>query len=414
MKTDLGQLTRREFLAGSAAIAAAAIAAPGCASMNSKYPEDAYFKVNPREFVGFYEHNRQPRGIDFQAGVGAPVTAPVKGRVWSTTDPQQRYQFLFLETDLGHLIQLSGLSKISVQPNDEVTPFTIIGEEGWNAPHATQPHTHIHTFLPPFAGLDGINKGYQWYHENVNGLDRLLENPNKLSLTGSLIQSQYTGDDSRVQKSLTEAQEKLTAIGQRFSDTYVGSFINDSRNSRFFPRVLAVSRILVNGLIESPEVKREVFEFLKWYSNNLQSIGLSVPYPNNGLRGSYQMPNSDPEKKSKIVAAWKFADGKLDERKWEEGIAELGKFRSLSPLWGEASLEFDLGAAYTHSKKPDYKQARVHQLLAEALQTYKGEHPPNVILDERIRNYRNLVRSHRRIGMEKEARIFEDMLGKVQ
>src|SRR3989338_8566949 len=107
MKTDLGKLTRREFLAGSAAMAAAAIAAPGCASMNSKYPEDAYFRVNPRVFVSFYEHWRQPRGIDFQVGTGAPVTAPVKGRVWTTTNPQERYQFVFLETDLGHLVQLS-------------------------------------------------------------------------------------------------------------------------------------------------------------------------------------------------------------------------------------------------------------------------------------------------------------------
>mgnify|MGYP001567642873 FL=1 len=365
------------------------------------------FKVYPRILVDFYEHRIPPRGIDFQAGYGALVTAPIEGNVHITgRHPDTNTSRVVMETDLGHIIMISCLSEIYVQPNDKVTPFNPIGREGKGCENATQPHTHMDVRLAPI--LEEFISGGTPFTDRGNNQNYIVVNPHLYSTTGNLSTSIQTGS-SLITKLTEEAQNKLNTLGQKYQNTHPGWFINESKNFRIGPRTIVIAKMRQYGFLDNnKDLKREVEEYLRWYSN-ITNIGLVLPYPNPKLASNYVILPSDPHKKEKILADWEKLTEKRKEAQskgnWGEWLRALEDFRKLSPLWGAANLEMNFGIAYR--RLDQYERAIKHLLLADALMDYKREWgDPEINRDLYLRIYRNLARSYRNSDLPQEARFF--------
>ena len=406
---DLTKIIRREFLSTASKIGGITILGglPGCVYTNlgNIATEELKRAHPPREFRGYRRHLASPPpGIDLQAGYGHPLVAPVNASVWVTEElERQGYISCYLETDLGHIIHLSGQSAQYVTPNDVVNPLTPIGREGLNTPHATESHAHLGDILPAFAKM--FNKGVYLHRDSFNGVEYVLDNPDLNSANDTLINSPFKGDNSLINTITKQAQGMFYNIADKHPKSHLAWFMRESNKDpsiRFFPKVMVAYIMLENGILETEELKKDVLDYLKWHSS--VKIGIFLPYPNPEL--SYENTKLHrPDYKKNIISAWQDVVKTNEQKKWHEMKIAVDRYRQLSPFWGELSTEWSSGTAALNSRNPE--KALVHYLLALGLLQYKNEHNTEELKNSYLKLNRNVALAYARLGMTRESQIFQ-------
>ena len=443
MVKDLGQLagselTKRQFLKGAVAAAVVTVGIPtaltvsslgtgGCATFNRPISDSDFFSGSEVDILFDYEshgyHERtNPKGIDFTAGFGKLLAAPTVGDVWYS-DTIKEGTLVKIETPFGHMIELSCESELLVKINDKVTPWNFIGREGMECGkggigvgRADTPHVHIHIFDPPFAPEHKKSSHIPFIVEN--GVTNFLVNPNSYRAYGNHIsESIFAGDTSQIERLIAVAQSKFYGLADRHPNSHLAWFLRESNkdpNIRFFPKVMVAYNMLKNGFLETQSLKEEVEAYLRWHSN-LTGF-LYAPYANSRLMAQYRqhqpklfegIPNIDYRVEiEKAHAHWLVVDDKMRNRKYKESISALGRHRKLSPIYGEAQIEINLGIAL--GQVGSSEKALVHLLIGDGMLGYKfGSRKPESLNHNLYWTFRNLEFVYKRLSMPDKAEVYK-------
>ncbi len=416
MTQNLEELTRRTVLRGfGGAALVEVLSACSVGSINSG--EDSLSasigsNQNDPILVDFKYHYRNPQGIDFHRGEGAELSSPTTGRVWFTKGAEENSPFYFTNavSDLGDIIQLSGQKEQYGLPNDRFTPFTLVGPEGWNAPHSTKSHAHMHHYLPPWVKL--FKKGGVDYTTSESKVTRRIGNPHRSSITGDMRTSIFDGDNSRFEQIVKGFMHDFYSIGEKYYDTLVGKVIIESRKEGvpFFGAVAAITKMYQHGIIKEPDLVIEFLSFLERLSN--VNIGMYFPYRNQNLAG-YRKPSEDPDNKQRwskqeITNAYRVAADLFRQKRWVDAEAAYRRYQRMSPIWGIASNERDLGIVSQRLIKAgaDPLKSVVHLSVADGIGDYLWEHKADLKSEYWRGVYRNAARSYKAMGMKEIEEYF--------
>lgn len=407
-----GGISRRHFLKGTSAAAGAVAleALGGCAT----------FQTDPRRLpvkarVDFDQHNDPPRGIDFQfdGSIGPYVTAPTLAYVISNFgNPREGFNSIWMETPLGRIIHMSGFEEVFAQPNDIVTPRTIIGTEGKRAPKGpsvlgpVDVHTHFdlrgHSFFP--------DSKYGEHFEQRTGNRYQIYNPHENSANGNMFSSLYDGRILTLEDVIKEAEGRFNLIGEKYQREHVGELINESRKMRmrFSPRVMMAWKAMQHGLVENERMKEELLRYFAWHASLKEDLFLI--YRNPDLMQSYAKPDGDTNRREKARDFGAFAYSKWGD--WDKTIEAYSELGRISPIWHEILGSWALGIAY--NRITEHKRAIIHLLVAEGLADYKWAKDTSERKRFNMEIYRNLADSHVKRGLFPEGNTFRTLYQKAQ
>lgn len=430
MAKDLGGIVRKSAyhlkrgIAGTLAASTLFTSLYGCAGVVNKPLQKSDFGTSETRVIDYDKHHTPPRGIDLFMGYGAPLTSPVSGRVWHSgvlhnKEGKRLGTHVYIETDLGHLIELSCLSEVNVPINYRVDPWTLVGKVGKDCGlggvgvdvGAGEPHVHTHVVDPPFAPR--YKQGHQKFTEK-NGMTQYLTDPSSISSNGHLKDSVFAGDNSRMEKLVEEAQKRFYAIAEKHPQSHLAWFMRESNKDpliRFFPKVLVMNKMYENGMLETNELIRDVDDYLRWHSNI--NIGLFSPRPNPSLANEYlkrKPPFDDSSvqaERDKVRAAWDRIKDTYTQKRYGQFVSELENFRKMSPIFGEISFKRNYGVGNVHLGNS--AKALPYLLLAEGLFGYKFEPSDEKQLRWALYwTYRNIEFAYQRLGIWNKSKIYRN------
>lgn len=441
MGRDLGlevqrELTRRQVLGGVLGLAAIPIFGYSPRA-NAQAPSVS-------EIVSYHTHQHLygRKGIDFQKGHGEPVTAPIDGHVYLSGTLQEGGTAIFIETDLGFLVDMAGFSEIGVQPGMRVGSLDIIGKEGKNTKRGRMEggsvtltddadvHTHV-GILPPWFAERFRSFPYA-RTDPYNNKKYLVDNPDEHSANKqSLLTSVYQGDNSANEKLLAKAQRNLLEIAERNPDSFLAWYIRNSADERifpsgavrFFPRTLVAAIAAEPGneaLIETPKLREDVMRYLEWHVNAYRTepgAGLFLPYVNPALKDRYKVVAPDGGRVEKIAKKQDEIVQLYQQKRWREMIQVIRESRAIAQLGvfpkggAESGTERNLGIGHAHLNED--VNAVVHGLTALGLSTHEKLEGAG---EERTffqGVYWTLNHANRRLGNIKQADFFKAKYSEV-
>ena len=400
-----GSISRRHFIMGGGALLGASALGTlnGCASLprqSIKNPGQALYD--------FDKHDRAPRGIDFQydGGPNALVVAPTWGWVMFPKEKADGDYGVSIETPRGQWVAMGSFENTFVQPNDWVTPGTIIGIEGRRGPHATKHHTHTDVRVDPDIFSEGIK-----YVEPNNNVLYNLHNPHSYSKTGNLFSSLYQGETRTLDGITRDDEAKLDAVERKHPMEHVSLLMRVAKEEdiRFFARVQMLRKALKYGLIEDPEMAQDVRDFFKWYGT--RKVDMSLIYQTPGV--VYHHPQDNSERTRTIRALDQEISKYPQPHQVRERIGPTRERVKLSPVWHEIGNLLSMGG-YWGAVHGDPMRTIAHLLAADGIAGYKWSQSVSDKNTFYPQIYNNLQWAYKKLGKLQHSQTFSQELDRYK